>query len=175
MNIFLGIIERYSKPVVIIVSFVLFAFMLIAVNSVFKPEFTYLTQTLGYSPEKAYQMMNDYGEAGRQAHLRVLIADIVMVMLYTALFSTTIYATFSKVFNNRVALFTLCLIPFILAASQLLEVLGVFTLLTHYQNKMFLLAQMVSIVTIIKTILTYICIALPFIGLISVIVKKVIY
>lgn len=125
MNIFLGTFGRFSKPIVMMASFIMFVLILVAVNTIFKPEFKYLTQTFGYSPEKAYQMMKAYGEAGRMVHLRVLIADVAMVLLYTVFFSTTIYSTFSRIQNNTAIIFVVCLIPFVLAITQLMEVLGV--------------------------------------------------
>ena len=173
MNLFLENIKRFSKPSIMLFSFLLFALVLISVNVFFAPNFKYLTQSFNYTPERAYLILSEYGEAGRMTHLKVLAADIIMVILYTIFFSTAIYSTFSRILNYRAMVSVLCIIPFILALIQALEVLGVFTLLISYPNRMFRLARIVNIITMAKFTCTYICFLLPFIGVIGLIIKRI--
>lgn len=164
-------ISGIANAKIILASLILFATAMILVNSVFPSGVQNLTQTFGYTPEKAYEMLQQYGETGRLHHTRVLFADIVLVVLYSILFSTTIYFTIYRLLPAHPSLLNLSLLPYILAVIQLMEVLGIFILLKSYPTQMFLLARLTNIMTMSKFILTYFCILIPTGGFLALFVK----
>ena len=157
-------VSDLENPKIILIFFLLFVTAIILVNSTFSTGVKNLTQTFGYSPEKAYEMINNYGDMGRQNHIRVLFADIILVILYTVLFSTSIYFTFTRLFRPDTILLKTCLLPFALAGIQLMEVIGVFILLVSYPTQFYFIARITNALTMVKFILTYACMLIPISG-----------
>lgn len=77
------IVQKLAAPKIITLSFLGFVSIMLLVNLLFKPSFSFLTQTFNYSPQYTYQLLTDIGVTGRTQHLLVLLPDIVMVLLYT--------------------------------------------------------------------------------------------
>lgn len=158
----------------ILIFLVLFIIAMVLVNSTFSTGVQNLTQTFNYTPEKAYEMMHEYGDVGRLNHLRVLYADIFLVVLYTVLFSTSIMYISAKLLPSYPSIQKISLLPFVLAAIQLLEIIGVFILLKNFPNELFHIARITNIITVTKIILTYICILITIIGFVALQGKNII-
>lgn len=162
-----NLIGKLGKPIVMAVSFLLFVITAVLVNTVLKPvSIQYLTQTYNYTADIAYQMLSDYGEAGRNAHINVLAADIVMVILYSMFLPSSINKTYGKILQSRKLILILSIIPLLLALLQLTEVAGVYGMLTHYPRRMDSLAKVIGIITSVKYYLTYLCFLMPVAGFI---------
>jgi hypothetical protein len=165
---------RVANLKIILLFLVLFAIAMLLVNFTLSTGVKNLTQTFNYSPSKAYQMINDYGEIGRQNHLRILSADIILVILYTILFSASIMYTITRLFPSCFSLHKISLLPFMLAFMQLLEIAGVFILLKNFPKELFIVAKITNIITVTKYILTYICILIPVTGFIILLLRNII-
>jgi hypothetical protein len=167
-------LSRISNPATILIFLILFGIVLTLVNWIFPTGVQNLTQTFNYSPQKAYQMMNEYGETGRSKHIRILGADLILVILYSILFSTTILYTLTYLFPSSIILHKLCLLPFLLAGVQFIEIVCVYILLKNYPREILELASMTNVVTIIKYILTYSCVLLSVTGFAGFLLKNLI-
>ncbi len=173
MNRLNSLVEKLSKTKVIFTYLGAFLLVLIFTNVVFKPGFTYLTQTFNYSPKAAYNLLSVIGEEGRQAHLIVFISDVIMVALYTAFLVGANYATFHKWVKKCTLISIITFLPVILAGVQILEIVGLIGLIIHYPTELFALARVTNILTILKSILTVVCFVLPIIGLgVTIILKR---
>ncbi|MCX7708542.1 MAG: hypothetical protein N2484_01705 [Clostridia bacterium] len=157
----------------IIISLLLFVIALVLANVTFSTGVQNLTQTFNYTPEKAYEMLQGYGDKGRSNHLKILIVDIILVTLYTILFSTSIAYTTMRLFPANTNLQYLSLVPLVLGCLQLLEIAGVFILLACYPRELYTLARITSGITVVKFILTYICILLPVIGFLGLLGRNI--
>lgn len=168
-------IASISKLKIILLFLILFITALVLVNIIFPTGVQNITQTFNYSPQKAYSMFEEYGQIGREKHLRVLFADIILVILYTILFSTSILYTFSRILPSSLTWWhKVSLLPFVLAIIQLLEIVGVFILLQNYPKELLMIATITNYITVIKFILTAICIIVPVIGFLLLIIKNTI-
>ena len=173
MNKLNSLVEKLSKTKVVLTYLGAFLVFLIFTNVVFKPGFTYLTQTFNYSPRAAYDLLSVIGEEGRQAHLIVFISDVIMVALYTAFLVGANYATFHKWVKNCSLISIITFLPVLLASIQFFEIIGLIGLITHYPAELFALARVTNILTILKSILTVVCFVLPIIGLgVTIILKR---
>ncbi len=168
-----SLVEKLSKPRVILTYFGAFLLVLILTNVVLKPSFTYLTQTFNYSPKSAYDLLSTIGEEGRKTHLQVFITDVIMVVLYTMFLVGANYATFNKWVKKCTLISIITFLPVILASVQILEIVGLIGLITHYPSELLALAKVTNILTILKYALTTICFLLPIIGLSVTIILKI--
>lgn len=167
-------ISKTANLKIILIVFVLFVIAMVLVNITFATGVQNLTQTFNYIPEKAYEMISGYGESGRQNHIRVLFADIILVILYTVLFSSSILYTASRLFPSKPLVHKLSLLPFVLAAIQFLEIIGVFIVLVSFPRKLIRLTELTNIITMTKVILTYVCMFIPLVGFICMSYKNII-
>lgn len=167
-------IQKIARPKVIALSLIAFIFVMVMVNLVFKQDFNFLTQTFNYTPEYAYQLLNDIGETGRSKHLLVFLPDILMVLLYTILLVGTNYAIFKKLIKNCLAISIITFSPLILSITQFAEIIILAIILLQYPNQLFSLAQVSNIITIIKTILTVIFFLMPLVGLCALGINKIV-
>ncbi len=158
-------IIKLSNPKVIFVTLGAFLILCVFSNTLFRQDFTYLTQTNGYSPEQAFSLLDHVGESGRTAHLLILIADFVMVLLYSGFLIGANYNTFHYWVKNCVIISVITFFPIVLAFIQLGEISVLAILITHYQNKFEGAARLASLLTEIKFYLTPVCFLLPIIGL----------
>jgi hypothetical protein len=170
----LNFITKITSPKTIVVFLVLFIVAMVLVNFTFSSGVQNLTQTFNYTPEEAYQMIEEYGESGRAKHLGVLLMDPILVVLYTILFSCSILFTVSRLFISKTALYKLSIAPFILASIQTLEIVGLFIIIRNFPIRHILLVKITNIVTMAKIILTYFCVFLSLIGFLGLLMKKVI-
>lgn len=165
-------ILKITNLKVIGIFFVLFVVAVFMVNVVFKTEINYLTQTFNYTSEEAYKIINSYGESGRILHLRILFVDIILVILYTVLFSTATVYIAKSLFPSNEFLPRLSLMPVVLSIIQMIEIVGLFIILSSYPTQLFGLVKVINIVTVIKYILTSTCILMLIIGFISLFMKR---
>ncbi len=68
-----SLVQKIAAPKIVVASILTFFAVVTAVNVFFRKDFNFLTQTFNYTPQYAYQLLNDIGTIGRQNHLRVLL------------------------------------------------------------------------------------------------------
>lgn len=102
-----------------------------------------LDQTMNYSPEKAYEMMERYGEKGRYYYLyRILIPmDILIPLVYALFFSVLITQIYKRLPKSdylgalqMVAILSGCLITWKMLQSLLYGTLGYKEVLKQLKN-----------------------------------------
>lgn len=109
----------------------------------------------GYSASYVYALLNVLGTAGRKAYL---FQQLPIDMIYPFLFGITyclLYAFILKKLNNQDSiLFYLCFIPIFAGMFDYLENFGIIILLKSYPNDMTTVAQITSVFSVLKTMLS---------------------
>ena len=167
-------IEKLSSTKYLLMLFGGFIIICILSNTVFRQSFMFLTQTFNYSSEYAYNLMNSIGETGRKAHLLILIADLVMVVLYTNFLLGINYRLSCGILKNCHVITVITFLPLVLTIVQFSEIVGVAMLVINYSNEYTNIAHLANTLTIIKFNLTAICFGLPFVLLCVNILSKLI-
>ena len=127
-----------------------------------------------YTPEKAYSMVAAYGEAGRASYrIFELTGDIVYPIVYTLFFSLFITWLFKRGFTAESKMQKLNIIPLGAWLFDLLENLGIVSMLSVYPSTPALLAWVSSIFTVIKWLFAGASIVLMLIGIVAAIAKTV--
>lgn len=162
-----------QKKLTLVIIGCAFGVLCLLANTLMHQDYTYLTQTFNYSPDKAYDLLQDIGESGRAAHFRILFVDIAMVFLYT----NFLFGANYRIWKNRtdscimISVITFC--PIILALVQLSEVALVMDMVINYSDRSEAVATVANLCTMVKYVLTVTCFLLPLIGLCANIIDKI--
>ena len=165
------LVRTLSQRNALLVSGFVFLILCILTNTVFKQDFSYLTQTWGYTPESAHSLLLKIGENGRKAHMLVFISDIAMVVTYTLFLIGANYRTFSAWVKNCHTLSVIVFSPVLLALVQLGEIAALAIFITHFDRGLDGSARLANSLTVTKYYLIVICFVLPLIGLYGKIIK----
>lgn len=104
-----------------------------------------------YTPEKVYSMIASYGDATRAMYRTFeLTGDIVYPVVYTLFFSLLITWLFQRGFAANSRLQKLNVVPFGAWLFDLLENLGIVTMLSLYPATPAVIAWLATIFTVIK-------------------------
>lgn len=96
-----------------------------------------------YSAQKAYQLIENYGDAGRKSYIiGELTVDLIYPIIYSLLLSFIIYAILR---NPKLALF-----PFLILITDYFENFGIVTMLYCYPQKLIYLAWITSFFSTLK-------------------------
>lgn len=166
-------ITAFSSNLWLILSFSVFVLFYLLTNIVFKQNFVYLTQTFGYTPESAYNLLQSIGDSGRSAHLLVFLSDIVMVISYSVFLLGANYRTYTKWLKNCHAITIVTFFPLLLSICQIVEIALLAFIISDYGTYHYTAVNIASAFTNAKYILTTISFLLPIIGLCGTIVKKI--
>ena len=121
-----------------------------------------------YTPEKVYSMVESYGDAGRADYRAFeLTGDIIYPIVYTLFFSLFITWLFQRGFASNSKMQDLNVVPFGGWLFDLLENLGIVTMLSIYPATPAALAWISAIFTLIKWIFAAATIVLILIGLVK--------
>lgn len=121
----------------------------------------------GYSAEKAYRMIESYGEAGRAAYRTFeLTGDIAYPIVYTLFFSLAITWLFQRGFAPDNSMQRLNVMPFGAWLFDLFENLGIVAMLSVFPATPALLAQVTSVFSVIKWLFAAVSIVLTLVGLV---------
>jgi hypothetical protein len=121
-----------------------------------------------YTPEKAYSMVAAYGEYVRPAYRTVeLTVDIIYPIVYTLFFSLLITRLFKKGFTENSAMQKLNVMPFGAWLFDLLENLGIVTMLSIYPSTPAMVAWLTTIFTMVKWLFAGASILLILIGIVA--------
>lgn len=120
-----------------------------------------------YTPEKVYSMVASYGEAGRASYRTFeLTGDIIYPIVYTLFFALLITWLFQRGFAVDSQMQKLNVIPFGGWLFDLLENLGIVTMLSVYPSTPPALAWVAAIFTLVKWLFAGATIVLILIGFI---------
>lgn len=118
-----------------------------------------------YTPEKVYEMIASYGEAGRAAYRTFeLTGDIIYPIVYTLFFSLLITWLFQRGFAADSAAQRLNVVPFGALLFDLLENLSIVLMLSSYPSTLTIVAWLATIFTMIKWVFAGVSIVLLLVG-----------
>jgi len=123
---------------------------------------------LFYTPEKVYSMVESYGEAGRASYRAFeLTGDIIYPIVYTLFFSLFITWLFQRGFPPNSKMQALNVVPLGGWLFDLLENLGIVTMLSVFPSTPDALAWITAIATLIKWLFAAATIILILVGLVK--------
>ncbi len=94
-----------------------------------------LDLTFGFNTERAYQILDSYGAAGREVYLRVeSFWDVLYPLIYTAFFVLLISYLMGKSFPKNTKLRLLNLLPLFITCADFAENFGIVKLLGQFPN-----------------------------------------
>jgi len=118
------------------------------------------------TPEKIFGMIEKYGEATRSFYRTVeLTVDIIYPVIYLFAFGLTISWLFQRGFNSNSKMMKLNVIPLGAWFFDLLENLGIITMLSIYPAAPTALAWALFVLTITKWAFAAACVVLMLVGL----------
>lgn len=131
-----------------------------------------LDMEINYSPEKAYQMLTDYGLTGRQLYLNILTMDLIFPLVYSLFLMITVTLLFQKLFSPDHPIQKLNLIPLVAGLADYLENFGIATMLLNYPTKYTWVAGVTNVFTITKDLSILASLILLIIATVGIGVKK---
>lgn len=121
-----------------------------------------------YTPTKAFEMMDKYGEAGRSLYLKIeLTADIIYPIIYTLFFGLLISWLFQRGFKTDSRMMKLNVMPVGAWFFDLLENAGIVSMLLMYPAKAAAMAWLTMIFGSLKWGFALISIGLVLVGLVK--------
>ena len=124
-----------------------------------------------YTPAKVYGMIESYGDEIRAAYrVTELTTDIIYPIIYTLAYSMLITWLFQRGFGKDSYMQRLNVMPFGAWLFDLLENLGIVTMLTIYPSQPAALAWVATIFTSIKWFFAFVSIALVLVGVLAAVV-----
>ena len=121
-----------------------------------------------YTPDKVYSMIEAYGQAGRADYrLFELTGDIIYPIVYTLLFSLLLSWLFQRGFPTNSLMRRYNTLPFGAWLFDLLENIGIVSMLSIYPSTPSMLAWLTALFTLIKWLFAGASLVLMLIGLIK--------
>lgn len=118
-----------------------------------------------YTPEKAYSMIESYGDEGRALYRTfAMTGDVIYPVVYSILFSLIITWLFQRSFAASSKLQMLNVVPLGAWLFDWLENINIVTMLSLYPSKPAIVAQLASLCTTIKWSFGVVGITLVLIG-----------
>ena len=125
-----------------------------------------------YTPQTAYEMIASYGDTVRSVYRTVeLTVDIAYPVVYTLFFSLLISWLFNKAFDAKSRMQKLNVIPFGAWLFDLLENLGIVTMLSIHPSTPATVAWLTAIFTMTKWVFAGTSIVLVIIGVAALIAR----
>ena len=120
-----------------------------------------------YNPEQAFAMMDKYGEAGRAIYLRIeLTADIIYPIIYTLFYGLLISWLFQRAFKPESGMQKWNLMPVGAWFFDLLENVGIVSMLMMYPAKPAVLAWITMLFGTLKWAAFVVTVGLVLVGLV---------
>ena len=121
-----------------------------------------------YTPAQAFEMMDKYGEAGRSIYLRIeLTADILYPIIYTLFYGLLLSWLFQHAFKRESKMQKWNVVPVGAWLFDLLENVGIVSMLVMYPSKPEILAWITMIFGSLKWGFFVITLALVLVGLVK--------
>lgn len=121
---------------------------------------------IGYTPAQAFAAVASYGEDGRVQMLWIHLADFILVVTYTALFSLSISWLFRRGFKPDSTMQTLNLVPVLGGFFDVLENVWIMALILVYPAQPTIVAWLATVSTMAKYIMGLIILSLLALGLV---------
>jgi hypothetical protein len=126
-----------------------------------------------YTPTRAFEMMDKYGEAGRAVYLKIeLTADIIYPIIYTLFYGLLISWLFQRAFKPGSKMQKWNLMPVGAWFFDLLENVGIVSMLVMYPSKAAILAWITMIFGSLKWGSFLVTIGLVLVGLIGAVMNR---
>jgi hypothetical protein len=120
-----------------------------------------------YTPERAFDMIEKYGEAGRTIYLKIeLSADIIYPIIYTLFYALLISWLFQRGFKSDSQLQKWNVMPMGAWLFDLLENVGTVSMVSMYPSQPSILAWITMLFGTLKWAFAFISIVLVLIGLV---------
>ena len=120
-----------------------------------------------YTPEKAFEMIEKYGQEGRAIYMRIeLTADLIYPIIYTLFFGLLISWLFQRGFKPESPMQKWNVMPLGAWFFDLLENIGIVSMLSMYPAQPAALAWLTMIFGSVKWAFAFISIGLILIGLV---------
>jgi len=120
-----------------------------------------------YTPAQAFEMIDKYGEAGRALYLKIeLTADIIYPIIYTLFYGLLLSWLFQRAFKSESRMQKLNVAPIGAWFFDLVENLGIVSMLAMYPSKPASLAWLTMIFGSLKWLSFFVIIGLALVGLV---------
>ena len=124
-----------------------------------------------YTPEKVYGMIDSYGAEARAAYrVTELTTDIIYPIVYTLAYSMLITWLFQRGFAKDSFMQKLNVMPFGAWLFDLLENIGIVTMLSIFPSQPAALAWITTVFTSVKWFFAFASIALVLVGVVAAII-----
>lgn len=121
-----------------------------------------------YTPDKAFAMIDKYGDAGRALYMKIeLTADIIYPIIYTLFYGLLLSWLFQRAFKPDSKMQKYNAMPVGAWAFDLLENVGIVSMLTMYPSQPAVLAWLTMIFGSIKWLFAFASIGLTLFGLVK--------
>jgi len=149
------IIQRISTPRTAVLLFVLFlVFSGVLFNWGYYANITssevLIDSTFNYTPSRAYELLTNYGEAGRTNYLHSLPNDYVYSALMALSMITALTALTQRLFPHRKLLQKIYWIPLLAGVADYLENVGLYRMLSNYPEQLDGVAVATNLFTMTK-------------------------
>jgi hypothetical protein len=140
------------------------ALMALAANNSVMP----LDLMFFFTPEKAFAMMDKYGEAGRALYMKIeLTADIIYPIIYTLFYALLISWLFQRAFSSNHSMQKWNVMPVGAWFFDLFENIGIISMIAVYPSKPAAMAWITMIFGSLKWAFALISIGLVVVGLVK--------
>ena len=120
-----------------------------------------------YTPQKAFDMIEKYGEGGRAIYSKIeLTADILYPVIYTLFFGLLISWLFQRGFKPNSPMQKWNVIPVGTWLFDLLENVGILSMLSIYPSRSDILAWITMLIGSLKWAFAFVSIGLVLVGLV---------
>ena len=121
-----------------------------------------------YTPAEAFAMIEKYGMAGRALYMKIeLSVDIIYPIIYTLFYGLLISWLFQRAFKPDSKMQKWNVAPVGAWLFDLLENIGIVTMLALYPSQPVFLAWLTMLLGLIKWALAFLSIGLVFVGLVK--------
>lgn len=121
-----------------------------------------------YTPQKAFDMIEKYGPAGRAIYWKIeLTADILYPIIYTLFYALLISWLFQRGFNSNSPMQKWNLMPVGAWFFDLLENVGIVSMISMYPSRPALLAWLTMLAGTLKWAFAFLSIGLVLLGLVQ--------
>jgi hypothetical protein len=127
-----------------------------------------------FTAERAYALLDSYGEEGRRIYAYAELVDLVYPLAYATMFALVIAFTWKRILPPGSRLLRLCVLPVAAACVDYLENIGIFTLLATYPARLYGVATATGVFNACKWALAVCSIALAAAGVLGWIAKALI-
>lgn len=173
---FINSISNWKTLVGILMVYLLFALVLLPnaeekINRLAGKEIGPIDLTFGFNPARILQMVEDYGQEGREYYSEVeMTIDLAYPIVYAFMLAIILTILYRRLLLAPVRY--LNLLPFVALFFDYLENLTIVSLLTHYPEQSMTMATLCEIFKLLKWIAFVLIMFLGIFGLIKLLIRR---